>query len=49
LTITVLYLCDALSDEGTSLSFLYAAGPRQLSLSHLLFFQILDFRFRRLL
>jgi hypothetical protein len=29
LTITVLFLSDALSDERTGLSFVYATGPRQ--------------------
>jgi hypothetical protein len=33
LTVTVLSLCGALSDERTGLSFVYAAGPCQLSLS----------------
>jgi hypothetical protein len=33
LTITVLFLWGALSDERTGLSFIYAAGPRQRSLS----------------
>jgi hypothetical protein len=32
LTITVLFLWGALSDDRTSLSFVYAAGPRQCSL-----------------
>jgi hypothetical protein len=31
LTITVLFLWDALSDESTGLSFVYATGPRQCS------------------
>jgi hypothetical protein len=33
LTVTVLICGGALSDERTGLSFLYAAGPRQRSLS----------------
>jgi hypothetical protein len=33
LTVTVLFLWTALSDERTGLSFVYAAGPRQRSLS----------------
>jgi hypothetical protein len=33
LTVTVLFLWEALSDERTGLSFVYAAGPRQRSLS----------------
>jgi hypothetical protein len=33
LTVTVLLLWGALSDERTGLSFVYAAGPRQRSLS----------------
>jgi hypothetical protein len=33
LTVTVLYLWGALSDERTGLSFIYTAGPRQRSLS----------------
>jgi hypothetical protein len=33
LTVTVLFLCGALSDKMTGLSFLYAAGPRQRYLS----------------
>jgi hypothetical protein len=33
LTITVLYFWGAVSDERTGLSFVYAAGPRQRSLS----------------
>jgi hypothetical protein len=33
LTVTVLFLWGALSDERTGLSFVYAAGPRQHSLS----------------
>jgi hypothetical protein len=33
LTVTVLFLWDALSEERTGLSFVYAAGPRQHSLS----------------
>jgi hypothetical protein len=33
LTITVLFLWDALSDEKTGLSFVYATGTRQRSLS----------------
>jgi hypothetical protein len=32
LTVTVLFLWGALSDERTGLSFVYAAGPRQRSL-----------------
>jgi hypothetical protein len=32
-TVTVLFLWGALSDERTGLSFVYAAGPRQRSLS----------------
>jgi hypothetical protein len=35
LTITVLFLCGALSDERTCLSFIYAAGPCQRSLSRI--------------
>jgi hypothetical protein len=33
LTVTVLFFWGALSDERTSLSFVYATGPRQRSLS----------------
>jgi hypothetical protein len=33
LTVTVLFLWGAISDERTGLSFVYAAGPRQRSLS----------------
>jgi hypothetical protein len=33
LTVTVLFLWGALSDERTGLSFVYAAGPRKRSLS----------------
>jgi hypothetical protein len=33
LTVTVLFLCGALSDERTGLSFVYAAGPHQHILS----------------
>jgi hypothetical protein len=33
LTVTVLFLWDALSDERTGLSFVYAAGSSQRSLS----------------
>jgi hypothetical protein len=33
LTVTVLFLWGALCDERTGLSFVYAVGPRQRSLS----------------
>jgi hypothetical protein len=58
LTVTVLFLWDALSDEKTGLSFVYAAGACQRSLSrvrvlgtryHIILSQIWDFLFRRLL
>jgi hypothetical protein len=58
LTVTVLFLWGALSDERTGLSFIYAAGPCQCSLSlvkslrtrdHILLSPIWDFPFRRLL
>jgi hypothetical protein len=37
LTITVLFLWGALSDGRTGMSFIYAAGPRQRSLSRVRF------------
>jgi hypothetical protein len=52
LTVKVLFLWGAISDERTGLSFVYAAGPRQRSLGtrdHILLSQIWDFLFRRLL
>jgi hypothetical protein len=58
LTVTVLFLWGALSDEKTSLSFVYAAGSSQRSLSRVrvpwysdqfLLSQIWGFPFRRLL
>jgi hypothetical protein len=54
LTVTVLFLWGALSDEKTGLSFVYSAGPRQRSLSRVqvpwdslpyLLSQICDFHF----
>jgi hypothetical protein len=56
--VTVLFLWGALSDERTSLSFIYADGPRQVDFlgseslgtrGHILLSQIWDFPFRRLL
>jgi hypothetical protein len=44
-----LFFWGALSDERMGLSFVYAAGPRQRSLDHILLSQILDFPYRRLL
>jgi hypothetical protein len=58
LTVTVLFLWGARSDERTGLSFVYPAGPCQSSLcrseslgtwDHILLSQIWDFPFRRLL
>jgi hypothetical protein len=58
LTVTVLFLWDVFSDKRTCLSFVYAAGPCQCSLSrvwvprgcdHILLSQIWDFPFRCLL
>jgi hypothetical protein len=58
ITVTVLFLWGALPNERTSLSFLYAAGPCQRSLSRVrvpwdsrpyFMSQIWDFPFRRLL
>jgi hypothetical protein len=58
LTVTVLFLWGTLSDERTDLSFVYAAGPRQRSLSRVRvpwdswpYFTVSDLRlpFRRLL
>jgi hypothetical protein len=58
LTVTVLICGGALSDERTGLSFIYAAGPRQVvflgseslrTRDHILLSQIWDFPFRRLL
>jgi hypothetical protein len=49
LTVTVLFLWGILSDERTGLSFVYAAGPCQRSLSRVRLSQISDFPFRRLL
>jgi hypothetical protein len=52
LTVTVLFLWGALSDERTGVPFVYAAGPCQRSLSRnhiLLSHRIWDFPFRRLL
>jgi hypothetical protein len=58
LTVTVLFLWGTLSDERTGLSFVYAAGPCQRSLSqvkslgtcdHILLPPIWDLPFRRLL
>jgi hypothetical protein len=51
LTVRVLFLWSALSDERTGLSFVYAAGPCQFSLSRVqvLGTQIWDFPFRHLL
>jgi hypothetical protein len=56
LTVTVLFLRGALSEERTGLTFVYAAGPCLRSLSrseslgtrdHILLCQICDFPFRR--
>jgi hypothetical protein len=56
LTVTVSFLWGALSDEKTGLSFSYAAGPCQCSLSRVRvpwdlwpYFALSDLRFRRLL
>jgi hypothetical protein len=46
-TVTVLILWGALSDERTVLSFIHAAGPCQRN--HILLSQIRNFPFRRLL
>jgi hypothetical protein len=57
-TVTVLFLWGALSDERTGLTFIYAAGPCSAiflwseplgSRDHILLSQIRDFPFRRLL
>jgi hypothetical protein len=54
----VLFLWSALSDERPGLSFVYAAGPRQVAFlgseslgtrGHILLSQFWDFPFRRLL
>jgi hypothetical protein len=56
LTVTVLFLWGALPDERMGLSFVYAAGPRQVvflgsesrgTRGHILLSQIWDFPFRR--
>jgi hypothetical protein len=58
LTVTLLFLWGALSDERTGLSFVYAASPRQVAFlgseslgtrDHILLSQIRDLPFRRLL
>jgi hypothetical protein len=41
MTITVLFLWGALSDERTGLTFIYAAGPCQRNLSLVIFGHIL--------
>jgi hypothetical protein len=49
LTITVLFLWGALSDDRTGLFFVYAAGSSLGTRDHILLSQIWDFPFRRLL